>query len=38
VRTADAYEEALAAHGQVIAGFDARRAETERQLRAKASE
>ena len=38
VITADAYEEALAAHGQVIAAFDARRAETERQLRAKASE
>ena len=38
VATADAYEEALAAHGQVIASFDARRAETERQLRAKAAE
>lgn len=37
VATADAYEEALAAHGQVIAAFDARRAETERQLRAKAA-
>jgi glycyl-tRNA synthetase beta chain len=37
VATADAYEEALAAHGQVIASFDARRAETERQLRAKAT-
>ncbi|MCJ7837678.1 MAG: glycine--tRNA ligase subunit beta, partial [Burkholderiales bacterium] len=36
--TADAYEEALAAHGQVIAAFDARRDETERQLRAKAAE
>lgn len=34
---ADAYEEALAAHGQVIASFDARRAETERQLRAQAA-
>jgi glycyl-tRNA synthetase beta chain len=34
---ADAYEEALAAHGQVIASFDARRAETERQLRARAA-
>jgi len=34
---ADAYEEALAAHGQVIAAFDARRAETERQLRAQAA-
>jgi glycyl-tRNA synthetase beta chain len=38
VKTADAYEEALAAHGKVIASFDARRAETERQLRAKAKE
>ena len=38
VATADAYEEALAAHGQVIASFDARRAETERQLRAKSAE
>jgi len=37
VAAADAYEEALAAHGQVIAAFDARRAETERQLRAKAA-
>ena len=37
VAAADAYEEALAAHGQVIATFDARRAETERQLRAKAA-
>jgi glycyl-tRNA synthetase beta chain len=34
---ADAYEEALAAHGQVIASFDARRADAERQLRAKAA-
>ena len=32
VATADAYEEALAAHGQVIASFDARRAEVARQL------
>ncbi|MBE0626537.1 MAG: glycine--tRNA ligase subunit beta [Burkholderiales bacterium] len=38
VATADAYEEALAAHGQVIAAFDARRDETERQLRAKAAQ
>ncbi len=38
IAAADAYEEALAAHGQVIAAFDARRAETERQLRAKAAE
>jgi len=37
VDAADAYEEALAAHGQVIAAFDARRAETERQLRARAA-
>ena len=37
VAAADAYEEALAAHGQVIASFDARRAETERQLRAAAA-
>jgi len=36
VATADAYEEALAAHGRVIAAFDARRAETETQLIAKA--
>jgi glycyl-tRNA synthetase beta chain len=35
VDAADAYEEALAAHGKVIASFDARRAEAERQLRAK---
>jgi glycyl-tRNA synthetase beta chain len=34
VAAADAYEEALAAHGRVIASFDGRRAETERQLRA----
>ena len=38
IASADAYEEALAAHGQVIASFDVRRAETERQLRAKAAE
>ena len=38
VAAADAYEEALAAHGQVIASFDARRAETESQLRAQAAE
>ena len=38
VAAADAYEEALAAHGRVIASFDARRAETERQLRATAAE
>jgi len=38
VAAADAYEEALAAHGQVIASFDARRAETENLLRAKAAE
>ncbi len=37
VASAGAYEEALAAHGQVIASFDARRAETERQLRAQAA-
>jgi glycyl-tRNA synthetase beta chain len=37
VAAADAYEEALAAHGRIIASFDARRAETERQLRAKAT-
>ena len=37
VATADAYEEALAAHGRVIAAFDARRDETERQLRATAA-
>jgi len=38
IGTADAYEEALAAHGKVIASFDARRAATERQLRAKAKQ
>ncbi len=37
VDAADAYEEALAAHGQVIASFDSRRAETERQLREQAA-
>ncbi len=36
--TAGGYEEALAARGQVIAVFADRRAETERQLRAKAAE
>ncbi len=38
VAAADAYEEALAAHGRVIAAFDARRAEAEMQLRARAAE
>ena len=38
VATADAYEEALAAHGRVIAAFDARRDEIEKQLRARAAE
>ena len=38
VVAADVYEESLAAHGQVIASFDGRRAETEKQLRAKAVE
>ncbi len=38
IETADAYEEALAAHGQVIAAFDARRDEIARQLRARATE
>ena len=38
IAAADAYEEALAAHGKVIASYDARRAETERQLRAKSAE
>jgi glycyl-tRNA synthetase beta chain len=37
VAAADAYEEALLAHGQVIAAFDARRANTEDQLRKKAA-
>jgi len=32
VATADAYEEALAAHGRVIASFDLRRAEVAREL------
>lgn len=32
VKTADAYEEALAANGEVIASFDERRSEIERQL------
>jgi len=34
---ADAYEEALAAHGQVMASFDARRDEIARQLAARAA-
>ena len=38
IASADAYEEALAAHGQVIAAFDARRGEIARQLSAKAAE
>ena len=37
VATADAYEEALAAHGQVIASFDERHAEIARQLAAKSA-
>ncbi len=37
VATADAYEEALEAHGQVIASFDARRDKTESLLRAQAA-
>jgi glycyl-tRNA synthetase beta chain len=37
VAAADAYEEALAAHGRVIASFDARRTETESQLRVEAT-
>ena len=37
VATADSYEEALAAHGKVIAGFDDRRAEIARQLTAQAA-
>ena len=36
--SADAYEEALAAHGMIIASFDARRAEIETQLRARAAQ
>lgn len=38
VPSADAYEEALAAHGRIIASFDARRAEIEMQLREHAAE
>jgi len=38
VAGADAYEEALLAHGQVIAAFEARRANIEEQLRRKAAE
>lgn len=38
VAGADAYEEALAAHGMIIASFDARRAEIEMQLRERAAE
>lgn len=38
VASADAYEEALAAHGMIIASFAARRAEIEKQLRARAAE
>jgi glycyl-tRNA synthetase beta chain len=38
VATADAYEEALAAHGNVIASFDERRAAVAQQLAAKAKE
>ena len=38
VASADAYEEALAAHGQVIASFAARRDEIARQLSDKAAE
>jgi glycyl-tRNA synthetase beta chain len=38
VATADAYEEALAAQGKIIASFDERRTETERQLRARTAE
>jgi glycyl-tRNA synthetase beta chain len=38
ISTADAYEEALAAHGKVIASFEERRADTEKQLRARAAE
>lgn len=37
VATANAYEEALAAHGHVIASFDERRAEITRQLVAKSA-
>ncbi len=38
VASADAYEEALATHGMIIASFDARRSEIESQLRARAAE
>ena len=38
IATADAYEQALEAHGKVIAAFDARREETAHQLSAKAAE
>jgi glycyl-tRNA synthetase beta chain len=38
VGAADAYEEALRAHGQVIPAFDERRAQTVNELRAKAAE
>ena len=38
IAAADAYEEALAAHGQVIAAFDERREEIARQLSARAAE
>jgi glycyl-tRNA synthetase beta chain len=38
VAAADAYEEALAAHGMIIASFETRRAEIATQLRARASE
>ena len=37
IATADAYEEALAAHGKVIASFDARRAEIARLLAGQAA-
>jgi glycyl-tRNA synthetase beta chain len=37
IASADAYEEALAAHGRIIASFDARRAEIEMQLRERAA-
>ena len=38
VATADSYEEALAAHGTIIASFDARRADIDKQLRARAAQ
>jgi glycyl-tRNA synthetase beta chain len=38
VASADAYEEALRAHGKVIASFEERRAEIRRQLQARAAE